>query len=128
LSGLVQLRFSKEITACAIKDLFAAITPLGTALYAGHGYFSFLRYVLRGWRQVGKPLHSLNSSLNFSSCERISHLTGAIFVLGPVPLDNSKELPHHRCSGVRNHARYLLEVAVRDKHHFAELAFYLRGL
>jgi hypothetical protein len=47
LGCLVKLGFGKEITACAFKNLFAAVTPLGTAFYAGHIDFSILRSVMR---------------------------------------------------------------------------------
>ena len=40
---------------------------------------------------------------------------------GPFPRDYSKSVPHG-VLGVRNHARNLQVVAIRDKHGFAELA------
>ena len=48
LGCLVELGFCEEVTACAFKDLFAAVTPLGTAFYAGLWVSPFLRFrVLR---------------------------------------------------------------------------------
>jgi len=75
--------------------------------------------------EPGKPLHSLNSSLIFSSPRTHSASNG-----GPV---SAAHLLSRHCaraktnavpsaSGVGNHARYLLEVAVGDKQGFAQLA------
>src|SRR5579871_2012902 len=42
LGSLVELGFREEVTACSLKNLLAAVTPLGTAFYAGHGAISVL--------------------------------------------------------------------------------------
>src|SRR6202034_3828372 len=69
-------------TARALQNLLAAVVPLCATFYAGHGWFSFLRFCLCGWRQeaiidCGQPLHSLLSSLISRLCERFSQSAGA---------------------------------------------------
>jgi len=47
LGCLIELGLRKEVSTGSLQNLLAAVTPLGTAFYAGHNNFSILRSVMR---------------------------------------------------------------------------------
>ena|SRR5580698_2916185 len=77
--------------------------------------------------ESGKPLHSFVSRLDLTE-DPNSGTTGGPIRLGGFDFGPESAIPVRRRaqrSGVRNHARYLLVVAIRNEHGLTELALRL---